>query len=180
MGRVVGQVSLLRGINVGGNVLVGMSRLREIYGELGLDDVRTHLQSGNVAFRSDRDPDDISRHAEAALHREFGRAIRVLGRTHADLARIVADDPFPDADPSRHIVLFLSAKPPADAVARIAGTATAGERVFARGRELHIHYPDGQGRSAVSGALLEKSGFVATARNWRTVSRLLELTAPDV
>jgi hypothetical protein len=70
-----GQVSLLRGINVGGRTMVAMDRVRSIYEAMGLGDVRTHLHSGNVIFRSGRDPDGISIEAEAALRRELGLKI---------------------------------------------------------------------------------------------------------
>ena len=173
-----GQVSLLRGINVGGHALVPMARLRAIYAGMDLDDVRTHLQSGNVVFRSDRSPDAIAAEAEVVLQREFGFAIRVLGRRHEDVARIAAANPFPDADPSRHVVVFLSVPPPADARTRIETVATAGETVHFGQRELHIYYPDGIGRSRVTNAVIERNGVVGTARNWRTVMRLMELTAP--
>ena len=178
MTRSIGQVSLLRGINVGGHAVVGMERLRAIYQSIGLDDVRTHLQSGNVVFRSGRDPDRISADAEAALLAEFGLKIRVLGRTHADLGRVLGHDPFPTADPSRLIVTFLSAEPPSGTTERLSGAAKAGEQIVIRGREIYVHYPEGAGRSNVTGALIEKTGLVATARNWRTVTRIHELTAP--
>jgi uncharacterized protein (DUF1697 family) len=174
-----GQVSLIRGINVGGHAPVPMTRLRAIYEALGVEDVRTHLQSGNVAYRSDRLPDDIATQAEASLQEEFGLPIRVLGRRASDLARIVADNPFPDTDPSRHVVVFLSAAPPADARARLERLAATGETVHVGEREIQIHYPQGMGGSKVSPAVLERNGLVATARNWRTVTRLLELASQD-
>ncbi len=172
-----GQASLLRGINVGGRVKVAMADVRAIYEALGVLDVRTHLQSGNVVFRSDRPPAELSALAETALRRDLGLAIRVLGRTHADLARIAAGDPFPDSDPSRHVVVFLSGAPPIELIRRLEAAATAGEQVRSGESELHIDYPAGQGRSNLTGALIERTGLVATARNWRTVTRLLELTA---
>ena len=178
MATRAGQVSLLRGINVGGRTMVAMDRLRPIYEAMGLDDVRTHLQSGNVVFRSGRDPGTISAEAEAALMRDLGLKIRVLGRTHEQLARVLDHDPFPGADPSRLIVHFLSAEPPADTAERLADVAKGGEGVVVHGHELYVHYPDGLGRSNLTGAQIERSGIVATGRNWRTVTRLHELTAP--
>jgi uncharacterized protein (DUF1697 family) len=174
--REQGQVSLLRGINVGGNAIVSMARLRSIYTALDLEDVKTHLQSGNVVFRSARSAAAISLDAERTLKAELGLAIRVLGRTHAELTRIVAADPFPGAEPSRHVVVFLSAAPSAGIKERLEALATGGESVVLGRHELHIHYPEGLGRSKVGGAVIERGGVVATARNWRTVTRLAELT----
>ena len=80
-------VSLLRGINVGGHNLISMARLRALYVTLGCEDVETYLQSGNVVFRRDRDPAGVGRGVERAIKRELGLDIRVLDRTHAELAR---------------------------------------------------------------------------------------------
>ena len=110
-------VSLLRGINVGGHNLVSMARLRALYEALGCEDVATYLQSGNVVFRRARNPAGVGRGVERAIKRELGLDIRVLDRSHADLTAIIDADPFPGADPSRHLVMFLSTAP-GDAIAR--------------------------------------------------------------
>jgi uncharacterized protein (DUF1697 family) len=173
-------VSLLRGINVGGHNLVAMARLRALYEALGCENVTTYLQSGNVVFRRERDPAGVGRGVERALKRELGLDIRVLDRTHSDLAGIVEADPFPRADPSRRIVMFLSA-PPGTEIAREIEHVTLGpDEAWLIGRELHLHCPDGVGNSKLPGLLNERRlGVTATARNWRTVSRLLELSGDE-
>ena len=107
----VRHVSLLRGINVGGHNLVSMARLRALYEALGCEEVATYLQSGNVVFRRDRDPAGVGTGVERAIKRELGIDVRVLDRSHGDMAAIVEADPFPGADPSRRFVMFLSAAP---------------------------------------------------------------------
>ena len=174
--RSTGKVALLRGINVGGHNIVPMATLQTVFEALGLDQVRTHLQSGNVVFSSDRKPDELATSAESALHREFGLTIRVLVRTHAELGRVLRADPFPGADPSRHMVTFLSGPPPPDAADRLVALARGGEQIVPGRHEVHVLYPEGAGRSNVSGAVLERSGLIATTRNWRTVTRLHALT----
>jgi uncharacterized protein (DUF1697 family) len=170
-------VSLLRGINVGGHNLISMARLRALYAALGCEDVEAYLQSGNVVFRRDRDPEGVARSVERAIKRELGLDVRVLTRTHADLAAIVAADPFPDADPSRRIVMFL-AGPPGREIAKELGHVTLGsDEAILIGEELHLHCPDGIGNSRLPGLLSEKRlGVAATARNWRTTTRLLEMS----
>ena len=118
-------VSLLRGINVGGHHLVPMARLRTIYELLGCEDVASHLQSGNVLFRHQQ-PTTIAARVEQAIEDEFGFAIRVLDRSHARLARIVAVDPFPGVEPRTRLVLFLSAVPDAPIVEEL-GRLTSGK-----------------------------------------------------
>jgi uncharacterized protein (DUF1697 family) len=75
-------------------------------------------------------------------------------------------------------VYFLSADLPNDAIERLTRVARAGEEAVGHGRELYVHYPAGIARSKLSGVLIERAGVVATGRNWRTVMRLHELTAP--
>ncbi len=171
-------VSLLRGINVGGHNLVSMARLRALYEALGCDDVATYLQSGNVVFHRARNPAGVGRGVERAIKRELGLDIRVLDRSHADLAAIIEADPFPGVDPSRRLVMFLSAAP-GDAIAREVEHLKLGpDEARLIGRELHVHYPDGISNSRLPGLLTERRlGVTATARNWRTVTRLHEMSA---
>lgn len=173
-------VSLLRGINVGGHNLISMARLRALYAALGCEDVQTYLQSGNVVFRRDRDAEDVARNVERAIRHELGLDVRVLTRSHDRLAAIVAADPFPDADPSRRFVMFLSG-PPGREIARELGHVTLGpDEAILIGEELHLHCPDGIGNSRLPGLLSEKRlGVTTTARNWRTTTRLLEMSGPQ-
>jgi len=182
IGRTVGlmtdcHVSLLRGINVGGHNLVPMARLRSIYETLGCADVTTYLQSGNVVFGHADDPAAVAAGAEAAIRDALGLEIRVLGRTHRQMARIVAADPFPGAEPSRRLVLFLSAAPNVG-IARELGRVTVGaDAAILIGEEFHLHCPDGIADTKLTRILADRRlGVAATARNWRTVTRLMELS----
>ena len=174
----VRHVSLLRGINVGGRNLISMARLRALYQALGCEDVATYLQSGNVVFWREHDPADVGTHVERAIQRELGLEIHVLGRTQAELARIVAADPFPTADPSRRFVMFLSAAP-SEAISREFGHVSSGpDEAVLMDREFHLHCPDGIGNSKLTGLVSERRlGVTATTRNWRTVTNLLELSS---
>ena len=173
----VRHVSLLRGINVGGHNLVSMARLRALYGALGCEDVATYLQSGNVVFRRDRDPAGVGKGVERAIKRELGIEVRVLDRSHGDMAAIVEADPFPGADPSRRFVMFLSAAPGTEIAREIEHVRLGPDESRLIGREIHLDCPDGLGNSKLPGLLTERRlGVTATTRNWRTVSRLLELS----
>lgn len=175
------QASLLRGVNVGGHNRVAMTSLRALYDGLGCTDVETYVQSGNVVFASPLDPDRIRLDVEAAIRREFGLEIRVLGRSHEELERIVATDVFSGADPAwRHVVFLSEALPPETAEA-LREAASGNEEVIVAGREIHLHLPDGMGRTKLSQALIERRlKVVATARNWRTVTRLRDLTGASL
>lgn len=173
------QVSLLRGINVGGHNRISMARLREIYEQLGCREVSTYVQSGNVIFASMDDPAVISARAEAVLEAEMGSSIHVLSRAHTDLGRIVAEDPYPDAEPTQHHVVFLSAPARPKGLASLATSAADGEALVAGNGEIHLFLPNGLGRSRIPLALTERIlGVVPTTRNWRTVRALHELSRP--
>jgi len=156
-----------------------MAWLREAYDQLGCADVTTYLQSGNVVFHRDRAPDEVGAELSAVIEKEMGFAIAVLDRTHAELAALLADDPFPDTDPSRHLVVFLSRALDAAESDDLAALATGRESLVVGSRELHLSCPDGIGRSKLAEAASRKrKDVVATARNWRTVTQLCELSAP--
>jgi uncharacterized protein (DUF1697 family) len=172
-----GRASLLRGINVGGHHQIPMARLRTLYETLGLEAVQTYIQSGNVVYRTPIDAPDRSTEIEAAINAEFGWAIRVLERTHGDLARLIADDPFPMADPARRSVMFLFGSV-TDEVRREYGSVMAGDdQARLIGAEMHLLYPNGLGRTPLLKILTDRRlGVPTTTRNMRTVLRLVDLT----
>jgi uncharacterized protein (DUF1697 family) len=172
-----GRVSLLRGINVGGNHQIPMVRLRLLYQALGFEAVSTYIQSGNVVFRTARGAADRSLVVEAAIVEAFGWPIRAVERTHAELAEIVAEDPFPGADPKTRLVTFL-VDPPTDRVRTDFARVTAdGDSAILVGRQFHLHCPGGLGRSTLPKVLADRRlGVATTTRNWRTVNTLAALT----
>ncbi|MGI8593382.1 MAG: DUF1697 domain-containing protein [Solirubrobacteraceae bacterium] len=175
------QIALLRGINVGGHKKVGMARLRELMDELGYRDVRTYVQSGNVVFTGpDRPPDQVARRLEGELAATFGFEVSVVVRSREELAQVVAANPLRDVatDPAKHLVLFLAAELDADRLGGIEPADVSPEafHVDVGGREIYLWAPEGVRDSRLVKALSEKRlGVAATARNWRTVERLLAL-----
>ena len=168
---------MLRAVNVTGYNRVKMPELKALVEGLGYDDVATYLQSGNVVFRRTRDPAGVGKGVERAIKRELGLEVRVLDRTHAALAAIVESDAFPDADPSRRFVMFLSGPPGREIGRELDHVRLGPDEAILIGEELHLHCPDGIGNSKLPGMLSEKRlGVAATTRNWRTVTRLLEMT----
>jgi len=168
-------VSFQRGINVGGRNLVPMAKLKELHESLRFENVRTHLQSGNVVFTTKKsDPEKLAKQIAAKLGE-----IVVMVRSTDDLREAVRLNPFPKeakSEPSALVVLFLSAEPAADAKKRFLDVNVGPEKKAFAGRELYIHYGAGMGKSKLTNALIEKTlGVRATARNWNTVTRLLEM-----
>jgi uncharacterized protein (DUF1697 family) len=174
-------VALLRGVNIGGHHKVGMETLKELLASLALKDVRTYIQSGNAVFRTgERDLAALSGRIEDALERKFGFRPGVMLRTAEELRGVIERNPFAgrDLDPARLVVMFLASEPAADAQSKLREISIEPEEVFLDGREMYIYFPVGQGRSKLPWAAIDKAiRTPGTARNWRTVTRLLDLCA---
>lgn len=172
-------VALLRGINLGPRNRLAMADLRALLDKLGYEDVRTHLQSGNAIFNAGtRSARAVETAVEQAIERELGLALRVLVRSAAQMAKVVAADPLGDraSDHARYMVVFLEKPVPASALAGIDPAAYAPEEFAVDGRHLYLWLPDGSHASRLARVMGEKRlGGAATMRNWRTVTRLAEL-----
>ncbi len=154
-----------------------MARLREVIEALGYRDVRTHLQSGNVVFTSERAPEQAAREIEGAVA-EHLISVPVLVRTRDELAKIVERNPLGDvaSDPKRYLVTFLSAPPDRGRLRELDAAAFEPEVFRVVGREAYVWSPGGVRASQLSYAFWEKHfQLTATARNWNTVTKLLTL-----
>jgi uncharacterized protein (DUF1697 family) len=174
----VQQVIMLRGINLGPARRVPMADLRALFGEAGYGDVRTYVQSGNVVLESTAKPADLEREVAKLISERFGFDVPVVVRTARQLAAVVKLNPLGDVaeDPKRYQVSFLTEKPGADVVAALREAAAESERVAFHGREIYAWHPEGVARSKLWNALAGKGlGVTATARNWTTVTTLLEM-----
>ena len=173
-------VALLRGINVGGSRIFKMADLREVFAAARANDVATFIQSGNVVFtHAARSEGTLAAELESRIAKVAGFRVPVVLRTAAQLARVIEECPFPDAEADQVHVAFLARRPPADAPT-IEASAFAPERCETVGRELYLYLPQGMGRSKLATAVLARPkaiGAGATARNWRTVSKLNELAS---
>ena len=170
-------VFLLRGINVGGSGKLAMADLRGLAADIGLADARTYIQSGNLVATSDLAPDDAGARLQAAIADAVGFTPDVHVRTGAELRAVVDTSPFlaRGADPAHLHVTFVDADP-SPALATVDLEAFAPEEAAAAGRELHLHLPGGIGRSKLATALSRvEPARRGTTRNWRTVTKLLEM-----
>ncbi len=174
-------IGLLRAVNVAGHNKVAMAALRELLVGLGMREVRSLLQSGNLVFESDLGTTErLERILEDAAERELKLRTRFFLRTRDEWNRVVADNPFREEarrDPSRLLVMFLKQAPDRTRVAALEQAIKGREIIGTKGRQAYIVYPDGIGRSRLTGRLIEtKLGTPGTARNWNTVLKL-EATA---
>jgi uncharacterized protein (DUF1697 family) len=176
-------VALLRGINVGGHKKVPMAQLREVLEAAGFADVKTYVQSGNVALSApSRSPAKVGKEMEAAIEAAFGFDVAVVMRTRDEIAALIDEDPLGDVatDPTFRIVVFLAGKLDRRTVADVDPGGFAPEAFALRDREIVMWAPNGQRDSRLVKTFTEKrTGVVGTARNWRTVERLLAMADED-
>ncbi len=172
-------VSMLRGINIGGHRKIRMDALRALYGSLGLRDVQTYGQSGNVVFRSaKRDVDALREKIEDEIERRFGFRSDVIIRTAPELRDVVARNPFArrHLEPAKLAVTFLASDPGEEVREKVRAIPAAPEELRIDGRELYIYFPNGMARPKLSLALVDRTlQTPGTARNWNTVTKLLEI-----
>jgi len=175
-------VVLLRGVNLAGRNRVSMPALRQALEDAGFTDVATYVQSGNVVLTSRKAAKRVGTDVERLLAERLDLDIRVIVRTGAELAAVVERNPLAKVatDPRRYQVTFLESPLGPDVLPKLEAIATEGERVKHVGREVYAWHPDGVGRSKLAVLLAGKGlGVHATARNWKTVMRLLELVDAD-
>lgn len=172
-------IAMLRGVNVGPHNRISMEALRAMCRTLDLQGAQTYVQSGNVVFRSkDRDLGALARRIEYAFEKTFGfRAAPVL-RTAAEMRKVIANNPFAardDIEPGKFHVIFLTEELRREARQQLEAAEAGPEEIKAHAREVFVYYPNGMGRSklpALLDRILKKTG---TARNWTSVTNLLEM-----
>jgi uncharacterized protein (DUF1697 family) len=174
-------ISMLRGVNVGGHNLIKMEALRALYASLKFEDVATFIQSGNVVFRTkERDLEKIGKRLGDGIEKSFGFRPGVILRTAEEMRGVIARNPFAartDVEPGKLLVLFLAGMPDAEAQKKVLTVKADREELRVDGRELYIYFPDGQGRSKLSIAAVERALKVSgTGRNWNSVVKLMEMS----
>jgi uncharacterized protein (DUF1697 family) len=162
-------VALLRAVNVGGTGRLPMSELKVMCEEIGLASVRTYIASGNVVFSSGKSEAAVKTALEKRLEAYAGKPVGVLVRSAAEIARVLSDNPFPNAAPNRTVAVFLDRPPPADTLAGARGRCD--EEMRLGRREIYIHY--GAGMSASK--LVIAAAKNGTARNMNTVAALARM-----
>jgi uncharacterized protein (DUF1697 family) len=176
-------IALLRGINVGGHT-VTMARLRGLFAELGLANVRTYIQSGNVFFDGGtEDRSVLRRQIEEHLHTALGYAVPVCLRTVKELERVLALDPFRGVAVTpavRLSVTFLAEPATVDLPVPYQTPKGDFELVGKTGAELFVVWHLLNGRPGNGFARIEKAVPVpSTTRFWHTTAKILEAASKD-
>ena len=175
-------IALFRGINVGGNHMLPMKELKLVLERHDCLDVRTYIQSGNVVFRSaTSDVGRLAARLTAAIGKSHGFEPHVLLLTRSELQKAARGNPFPESiETPKNLHLFFLVEPPKQPDLKACeALKTTTERFKLTDSVFYLHTPDGFGSSKLVGRVEKLLGVRATARNWRTVVTLLQMTESD-
>ncbi|MEX2123754.1 MAG: DUF1697 domain-containing protein [Woeseia sp.] len=171
-------ILFFRGVNVGGHNKLPMNELVAMFDNLGIRGAVTHKQSGNVAVRCTRQQAaNLGRRISAAVQESLGFEPWVLAMRIQELEHAIAANPFRDAtkDP-RSLHLWFLAREPAEPDLEALERLKSGSEHFKLDRKIfYLHTPDGFGQSRLAERVEKSLGVEATARNWRTVTKVLEM-----
>ncbi|RYG65798.1 DUF1697 domain-containing protein [bacterium] len=171
-------IALLRAINVGGRT-VKMEKLRELFSELGLEDVRTYIQTGNVFFTSEaKDRAQLTAQIEEHLKKSLGYEVPVMLRTVDELEYALSLDPFKDVeitDEVRLCIAFLSEPLPEDVQFPLVSPKEDMRLLSVTKGEVFLVAYHAPGKAANAAAFIEKAFKVkTTTRFWGTTGKILE------
>jgi uncharacterized protein (DUF1697 family) len=168
-------VAFLRGVNLGPNNKISMPALRAMASDLGYTDVATYINSGNLIIKSPKKAATVEREISKAIKDTFGRPIDVTVRTPAQLKQVLAENPYPEGNPSQVTVAFLTNAPAKDAKNKVAAVAQDYEPFTIAGQQVYVNYSQGIGKSKLAEKFSDIIGVSSTVRNIRTVEKVLAL-----
>jgi len=176
-------IALLRGINVGGKNMIKMAELKRVLEALGLIDVQTYIQSGNLLFRSEEDEKSLSEKLQDEIKTAFGVSIPVILRTAAEFEGIMNNCPYSEAEVAEaealagkeclHVALLLQ-NPLQEKLEKLTPYCNEIDDYQVIGREVYLLLRNGVYNSKLANSLT-KLDVPETMRNWKTIKKLVEL-----
>lgn len=174
-------IALLRGVNVGGKNMIKMAELKKMFEALGLLDVQTYIQSGNVLFKSNEDENSLRKKIEHRIEADFGFAATVVLRSAAEMEWIARNCPFSGqeikeaASGAESLYVSLMTGPPSPDKTNILNFyQSESDRYSITGREVFLLFRYSIRDSKLAGNL-HKLGVPATVRNFKTINKLVDL-----
>lgn len=170
---------MLRGVNVGGHNKIKMDALRSHCEGLKFENIQTYVQSGNLVFTcKGHKPERTARLVEDAIEKQHGFRPAVILRNAAEMREVIVRNPFAkrkNLDPAKLAVIFFTDELTPDVRKQLEAIKVGPEELKAHPRELYIYFPDGMGRSKLPAAIERLMKKTGTARNWNTVTKLMEM-----
>ncbi len=177
-------LALLRGINVGGKNIIKMADLKRVFESIGLCDVKTYIQSGNVLFKSDETEEVLSDKIEHEIEAVFGIPAKVILRTSKELEQIILNCPFSQdeiteaenlSEAESLYVALLARTPLKENTGCLDAYRSESDKYHIAGREIYLLFQNSIRNSKLANNL-HRLDVPATVRNWKTLSKLAEIT----
>ena len=175
-------IALLRGINVSGHHKIKMADLKLLCLDLNFQNIRTYIQSGNVLFQSEEKSNTkIAVTISEAIKNKYGYDIKVIVITKKDIKTVFSSNPFMEnstPDITKLCVTFLSNNPNSDGLDQLKDIANKSDDEFKiNGKFVYLHCPSSFAKTKLTNNLFERKLKVdATSRNWKTITKLMELS----
>lgn len=167
-------IALLRGINIGGHKRIKMSDLKRMLENMGLANVQTYIQSGNVIFQAAGDAEVLRQRIEQEIELAFGFTVPVILRTAAELNRLIENCPYPEM-PGLNVA-FLSGQPSPEAVQELLSCNSGNDDFHIVDKDIYVLYKEDMRKTLLTTNFFEKKLKVyMTMRNWNTVSKLADM-----
>ena len=173
-------ITILRGINVGGQKLLKMEALRKIFTDLKFENVRTYIQSGNVIYTSHTtNINFLNEQISKAIENTFGFHVHLITLTRNELKKAIQLNPFLKDETVEHSyfhITFLANTPTTESIETIKKLNFNEDKIEINGKIIYLYCPDGYSNSKLTNAFLEKKlNTIATTRNWKTTNELLKI-----
>lgn len=170
-------IVLLRGINVGGKHIIKMKDLVALLEDLGAKQVKTYIQSGNVALQSTDGRSQLSEKISQAIQQRFGFAPHVLILSRTEFEEAIRNNPFPQDEslPKTLHLGFMIHEPENPQLHELEQLKSSGEEFLLKGKVFYLHAPEGIGRSKLADKIEKHLGVSMTMRNWNTILKISQL-----
>lgn len=171
-------IALFRGINVGGTNVLPMKDLVAQLENLGSQNVKTYIQSGNAVFQDkEENASLLSNKIRAAIKKSHGFEPQVLLLTPEEIERAIESNPFPEAEsePKTLHIFFLATMPKDLDLGALESIKSDHERFALEDRVFYLHAPEWIGRSKLAANIEKLLGVAITGRNWRTVRKVMAM-----
>lgn len=173
-------LALLRGINVSGQKLIKMETLRKVLEDYGYQNVKTYIQSGNVMFdSSENSAEMLENQIHDLIEKHFGFDVAVIVINQEILESVSINNPYlkeKEIDLKKLYITFLGSDPSEETTEQLKKANFEPDEISIKGRVVFMKYNNPAGNSKLTNKLIEsKLKVKATARNWNTTLKLLEL-----
>ncbi|MEO9892121.1 DUF1697 domain-containing protein [Aurantibacter sp.] len=173
-------IVLLRGVNVSGQKKIIMAELRKIIENIGFEDVKTYIQSGNIILKSTiKDPKEVASKVRNEIFASFGFDVYVLVKKYDELKLIFDNNPFTspiDIENKKVYFALLEKEPKLEIIDEFRALKFVNDQFLVKNDCVYLNYLNGAGKAKLTNNLIERKLKVsATSRNYRTMIKLLEM-----